>query len=294
MSFAFMRFVSVAILVACSSTSEEVAPQQQTDAEEEVATDTEVTIDSETPDTVVATDTGMPLMDTAPPTIDRSKCTADPDKVGLVTRTVPGKTKTYLAYVPATYDKMKPTTLVIALHGAGDVASNYLNVVWKLNADKRNFIVIAPDGNCAAGPGNTWCSGDSAMIASLWPDMEACYSIDPKRRIIDGFSAGGIMAYAMGLEGASFFAGISISASNLGSAEAIVGKKLLPAPWKIPVSHHHGTMDMNFPIATAREGRDRLIAAGHMVYWHEFAGGHTTTPAFALERYDDLASSRAP
>jgi predicted esterase len=69
---------------------------------------------------------------------------------------------------------------------------------------------------------------------------------------------------------------------------------LPPAPWKIPVSHHHGTLDMNFPIDTARAGRDRLLAAGHTVSWHEFDGGHTTTPAFALVRWDDLASSRAP
>lgn len=69
---------------------------------------------------------------------------------------------------------------------------------------------------------------------------------------------------------------------------------LLPAAWKIPVSHHHGLTDTNFPIDTARAGRDRLLAAGHTVHWHELDGGHTTNAAMALVRWDDLASSRAP
>ena len=80
-------------------------------------------------------------------------------------------------------------------------------------------------------------------------------------------------------------------ATYLGSAEAFSGRRLLPAPWTIPLSQFHGTMDMNFPIAGARMGRDRLIAAGHMVYWHEFDGGHTTNAMYSLTMFDDLASS---
>jgi len=37
-----------------------------------------------------------------------------------------------------------------------------------------------------------------------------------------------------------------------------------------------------------------MLAAGHTVYWHEFAGGHTTNAGFAATMYDDLASSTAP
>jgi phospholipase/carboxylesterase len=289
-----MRVLVAVCLVACSTTNTDdeqcVAPCNETDTGVVLVEDTAETLDSG-----AAIDSAADVEPEAPPpAIDRSKCVADPDKPGLSSRAVPGKATKYLSYVPPDYDKSKPTALLIALHGAGDVASNYLNVVWKGNADKRGFIVIAPDGSCAAGPGNTWCMDDNASIAKTIDDIGFCYSIDTKRRIIDGFSAGGVMAYAMGLQGASLFAGISISAANLGSAEAIVGKSLLPAPWKIPVSHHHGTMDMNFPIATARAGRDKLLAAGHMVYWHEFDGGHTTTPAFALVRWDDLATSRSP
>jgi len=277
-----LAFVCTA-LIGCSAPEGSISaiPDSDTDAEAEADAEAETVADTET------------VTDTAPPPLDRSKCVADPDKKGLTTRAVPGKTAKYLSYVPATYDPSKATSLLIALHGAGDVATNYIKV-WTGAADARGFIVIAPDGSCAVGPGNTWCGGDGQAIADSFADVGHCYSIDPKRRIIDGFSAGGVIAYGMGLEGATYFAGISISAADLGTAEAIAGKRLLPAPWKIPVSQHHGTADMNFPIAGARAGRDRLLAAGHMVYWHEFDGGHTTTPAFALVRWDDLASSRAP
>lgn len=271
-------------LVACGEDGAVFAPDTEWDGEASADTAIEPAPDSA-------------IIDTAPdsgPSLDRSKCTKSPDAKGLVTRAVPGGSGTYLSYVPASYDPKTSTALVLALHGAGDVASNYLAAVWRSNADARGFIVLVPDGSCAAGPGNTWCGGDGKRIADALDDLEACYSIDPKRRIVDGFSAGGIIAYALGLQNAAAFAGISISAADLGSAEALVGGKLLPAAWKVPVSHHHGVSDGNFPIAYARAGRDRLIAAGHPVSWHEFEGGHTTNAAFALVRFDDLSASRAP
>ena len=86
----------------------------------------------------------------------------------------------------------------------------------------------------------------------------------------------------------------TIASADLNTAEAIIGHALLPAPWKIPVSHFHGTQDMNFPIMYAIAGKDRLIAAGHPFYWHPFDGGHTTNPTDALTMYQDLAASVAP
>lgn len=102
------------------------------------------------------------------------------------------------------------------------------------------------------------------------------------------------MAYLLGLASAETFAGVSIASANEGSAEALFGGSLLPATWKIPVSHFHGVDDLNFTIASARAGRDKLLAAGHTVHWHEFTGGHSTKAADAAQRYDDLASSKAP
>lgn len=227
---------------------------------------------------------------------DRSRCTAMPDVTGTTTRTVTldGDSMQYVAYVPTSYDPAEPQDVLLALHGAGDVASNYLAVVWRANADARGFLVVAPEGSCAAGSGNTWCMNDPNLALAALEDLEACYTTNPHRRIMHGFSAGGILAYLIGLQVAEAFAGISIAAANLGSAQAISSVPLLPADWLIPVSHFHGTSDTNFPIDSARAGRDQLEAAGHTVYWHEFDGGHTTNATHALTMWDDLASSMAP
>jgi poly(3-hydroxybutyrate) depolymerase len=212
-------------------------------------------------------------------------------KKGLTQRTA---MNAYLAYVPASYDMNKPTPMVVALHGAGDTASNYFQAIWKANADTRGFIVIVPEASSAYMSGFTWLGGDDDTIAAALADVQTCYSVDAKRVILDGFSAGGTMAYFVGLSRAQLFSGIGVGASTLGSGEYINGTSLLPAPWKVPVSHFHGDSDPNFPSAQALAGINKLKAAGHTTYWHPFTGGHTTSAPDALARYDDLKTSTAP
>src|SRR4051812_10911868 len=107
----------------------------------------------------------------------------------------------YVSYVPAGYDKTKASRLLLALHGAGDTGSNYLAAIWKTNTDARNSIAIAPDGfsPVSGGPpgGNPWNTRDGNNILNTIDDVPACYSIDSQHGVIDGFSAGGIFAYAL-------------------------------------------------------------------------------------------------
>jgi len=224
--------------------------------------------------------------------VSKPPCASNPDKGGFTNRTAAGNP--YVAYVPASYDPNALTPLVVALHGAGDTAMNYLDVVWKADADADGFIVIAPEGTAPLGNGYTWDSTDESLILAAATDVYACYAIDPKKEIIHGFSAGGIMAYLIGLHDAARFSGISISSADLDSAEAIYGAPLLPSAWKIPVSHFHGTQDQNFPIQYAIDGMNRLLDAGHPFFWHPFDGGHTTNAGFASTMYTDLKSSTAP
>src|SRR5450631_4177470 len=70
---------------------------------------------------------------------DRSKCTIDPDKIGMTTRTYTGAPNKYMVYVPKTYDMNVPSALVEILHGAGDTTPNYITL-WKPVADMRNAI----------------------------------------------------------------------------------------------------------------------------------------------------------
>jgi phospholipase/carboxylesterase len=276
------RALTVIMLVACSSGGDDAS---QLDAGNDVTQTNDATSSD-----VVQTNDGA-IKDAAAD-VTKPPCTANADKIGFTNRTAQGNA--YVAYVPASYSPQTPTPLVVALHGAGDTAMNYLSIIWKGNADTNGFIVIAPEGTAPLGNGFTWNSSDESLILAAATDVYACYAIDPKKEIIHGFSAGGIMAYLIGLHDAARFSGISISSADLGSAEAIHGGALLPSAWKIPVSHFHGTQDQNFPIQYAITGMNRLEDAGHPFYWHPFDGGHTTTPAFAGTMYDDLKSSTAP
>ncbi len=232
-----------------------------------------------------------PGVDASPP--DRSKCKQDPDKVGTTTRTFAATS--YIAYVPKTYDMNTASALVEVLHGAGDTNSNYLNV-WTSVADARNVILLAPEGSSPLGGGFTWNTSDESFILGELDDLAKCYSIDAKRRILHGYSAGGIMAYLFGLADASKYCGIAIFSADLGTAEYFNNGTLLPSSWLIPVSHFHGMSDQNFPIAAALKGIDTLKAANHPTYWHPIPGGHgaTPTPANALQEFDDLKGSTAP
>ena len=119
-------------------------------------------------------------------------CASMPNAIGTTNRTAAGNP--YVAYVPASYDKSKRYDLVVALHGAGDKAGNYLSIIWQGNADSQGFLVIAPEGTSPVYSGFTWDSSDEPLILAAIDDFYACYSVDPKKVIIHGFSAGGSSA----------------------------------------------------------------------------------------------------
>lgn len=232
-------------------------------------------------------DAGVP--DAGPP--DHSSCAQAPDTRGTSNRVA---LNPYVAYVPASYDPRRPTPLVVALHGAGDTPNNYLSFMWRANADARGFIVIAPQGSPPYLSGFAWQGSDDATVLAALDDVVKCYSIDPHHVILNGFSAGGTMAYFIGLSRALRFSGLAIQSSSLSAGENVAGRYLLPAPWKVPVSHFHGDQDQNFVLADAQSGITRLQNAGHPVNFHVFSGGHQATAADALVEYDELKSSSSP
>ena len=56
-----------------------------------------------------------------------------------------GQKREYLLYVPRSYDRSKPTALVISLHGAGMWgAAQKETSQWNRVADEHGFIVVYP------------------------------------------------------------------------------------------------------------------------------------------------------
>jgi predicted esterase len=235
--------------------------------------------------------------DAGPPGPYGKDCSSDQDKTGLVLRSgkygTDGLAHDYYSYVPASYSPSAPIQVIVSLHGAGDTAQNFVNL-WTGDADGNGFMVVVPEATSPLGPGYTWSTTDTALINGATDDIDRCYHTDMHRHILHGFSAGGILAYILGLSQADRFSGLAIASSDLGTAEYYWGKSLLPSAWKIPASLFHGESDPNFPIAGAEASRDSLRNAGHTVYWHPFAGGHTTNAADALQMWKDLKDSTSP
>lgn len=120
-----------------------------------------------------------------------------------------GVTRRYLLYVPKTYDRSKPTPLVISIHPAATWAAVQMKISrWNDVAERYGFIAVYPNGSGAffdgfsAGP-HVWPAGphslprDVKFISDLIDKLESVYNIDPHRIYADGMSNGGGMAFEL-------------------------------------------------------------------------------------------------
>ena len=116
-----------------------------------------------------------------------------------------GQTREYILYVPGSYDRSKPTPLVISIHGAANWPSFQMNLSqWNGLADAHGFIVVYPAGE-GGGPKTWHLRGertpsrmpDVVFISELIDRLEASYNIDPARIYANGISNGGGVTFAL-------------------------------------------------------------------------------------------------
>jgi polyhydroxybutyrate depolymerase len=115
-----------------------------------------------------------------------------------------GVEREYLLHVPATYDRTKPTPLVISMHGGSMWPAAQRRVDrWDRVADAHGFIVVYPAGVGGRGP-RAWAAGrepgltrDVRFISDLIDTLRATYNIDLTRVYATGLSNGGGMAFAL-------------------------------------------------------------------------------------------------
>lgn len=176
-----------------------------------------------------------------------------------------GVTRRYLLYVPKSYERSKPTPLVISLHGgalwpAAEMAMSRWNDV----ADEHGLLVVYPEGSGAflggLGPGpQIWPMGprslgrDVRFVSDLIDKLEAEYNIDPKRIYADGMSIGGGMAFALSCNLSDRIAAIgAVSAAQLLEWERCGDSR------PVPTVAFHGTADLMAPY----QGGSSPIAPG--------------------------------
>ncbi|HEY2897210.1 MAG TPA: PHB depolymerase family esterase, partial [Gemmatimonadaceae bacterium] len=158
-----------------------------------------------------------------------------------------GRTRRYLVHVPPSYDRAKPTPLVISLHGAAGWPrqQQYLSQ-WSRLADAQGFIVVYPAGT---GFPQIWhvfrdagLPRDVKFISGMIDTLERTYDIDSTRIYVDGISNGGGMAFVLSCTLSDRIAAIGL----------VAAAQTLPWSWcadhrPMPMIAFHGTADPIIP-----------------------------------------------
>ena len=123
---------------------------------------------------------------------------------------VDGLKRTYVLHIPSSYNKSKPTSLVMVLHGGGGTGRGMIKLTgFDELADKEGFIVVYPDAI-----GKHWNDGrnltiyysqrenidDVKFLSALINHLAANYNIDMRRIYVTGISNGALMAYRLACE----------------------------------------------------------------------------------------------
>ena len=153
-----------------------------------------------------------------------------------------GRKRDYLLYVPRSYDRTKPTPLVISLHGAAMWgAAQKETSQWNRVAEREGFVVVYPSGVKGNGP-RAWDVTDVGFISELIDTLEAAYTIDPTRIYANGLSNGGGMAFVLSCRLSDRIAAVGM----------VAAAQTLPWTWctdhrAVPMIAFHGTADRQVP-----------------------------------------------
>ncbi len=172
-----------------------------------------------------------------------------------------GQRREYLLYVPDSYDRTKPTPLVISMH-AGSLwgAAQKETSQWNPVAEREGFLVVYPSGAAGAGP-RSWrmdrgpgLASDVRFISELIDTLSAGYNIDPTRIYANGLSNGGGMAFVLSCTLSDRIAAVGM----------VAAAHLLPWSWctdrrPVPAIVFHGTADRQVPY----DGGTSWVAPDH-------------------------------
>ncbi len=122
---------------------------------------------------------------------------------------VNGRERSYLAYIPASYDGTRALPLLFVFHGFASSPENIMSMAdFNPLADEQGFIVIYPR---ASEQPAQWFTGvsllrpfdddrDVQFFDALLADLASQWCVDAQRVYVVGFSMGGGMAYRLACE----------------------------------------------------------------------------------------------
>lgn len=211
-----------------------------------------------------------------------------PTGTRTIKRSVAGMERSAILHVPAAAAQ-RQLPLVIALHGNGDTANNFVTALGLVGlADSLSFILISPQGitqNLTIGMTMIQVSWDAyrgvpdgnidlPLLESLRSELVASGSVDTQHVVVFGYSQGGYLSFRYGMEAATLLSCADVAAA----ANPLTGGPLImSAKRRIPVALQLGTLDS--ALGNARATRDELTRYSHPVQYNEIAGaGHVPFP----------------
>ncbi len=105
-------------------------------------------------------------------------------------------------------------------------------------------------------------------------EREKTRGLSADQILLAGFSQGGAMALQTGLRHSERLAGLVVLSSFLPLPDAVAAEAS-PVNRDIPIFMAHGTHDPLIPLGRGRESRDRLLAIGYQIDWHEYPMPHS-------------------
>ena len=201
------------------------------------------------------------------------------------------------AHVVDRSDTAKPTTVVL-LHGFGAPGDDLVSLAEVIDAPVRFVFPEAPlELGGLYGDSRAWWLLDLARLeeelrrgiprdrrdevpdglpaarAQVMRVIEQVESRLPTDRLVlGGFSQGAMLSLDVALHRDTPPAGlILMSGTLLALSEWAPRMKKLAG---VPVLQSHGRADSLLPFGIAEVLRDKLVAAGARVDWHDFVGGH--------------------
>lgn len=203
-----------------------------------------------------------------------------------------GKDMGYALYVPASYNKNKPTPLVVLLHGLTSNPNAVLGYEGITDqADKYGMIVVAPFGYNeggwygSRGKGNDFGDRTANMFTQGTPEnlgelseqdvlnvldiVRNEFNIDAKRTYLMGHSMGGAGTLHLGIKYHNQWAAIAEMSPAVfnGPTGPLANLK------NVPIITVQGDKDELVPVATVRELVKEFDAAGLTSKYIEIPGG---------------------
>ena len=115
----------------------------------------------------------------------------------------------YWAFVPEDCAKKKNLPLVVALHGMGGSARNFIRA-WSSIATEKKFPIIA-----VKSAGRSWTVGEHVAVIKAIDHFAGICSIKKSRVLLTGFSAGGHCTMIYGLKNPKRFSALAPVAGGI-------------------------------------------------------------------------------